>query len=170
MQLTVSIPESEAASLPATLRLIRAAPARQVEAGEEGPVYVAIFDDFPESLDAVIRLIDAASTLQGVRVSIDSRHVGSVTELWSVLLCYRESLSEQDKDAYCARRAGRVGEASVCPVATCSVRCPFVCSRCFQVIRERGGIPIIEQLRHIAVQAEVEWCPNLRLPSSAGEG
>jgi hypothetical protein len=164
MRLTVGVPESEAAATPAILRLIRAASAWQVEAEEEGPVYVAVFDEFPRSLDPVIQLLDAASDLSRVQVSIDGRQVANVTELWSVLLCYQESLGEQNKEAYCARRAGQVGEAAGCPVRTCVVRCPFICARCFQVVRERGGLPMIEQLRHIAIQAEVEWCPNLRLP------
>lgn len=164
MHLIIDVPESEAASAPAILRVIRTAPAWHVEVGDGGPVYVAIFDEFPRSLDPVIQLLGAARDLSRVRVAIDGRHVSNVTELWSVLLCYQESLAAQDKEAYCAQRAREVGDAAGCPVRTCAARCPFICARCFQVVGERGGLPIIEQLRHIAVQAEAEWCPNLRLP------
>ena len=39
----------------------------------------------------------------------------------------------------------------------------FICSRCVGLARERGGTAMLSQLQEIARQAEVNWCPNLRI-------
>jgi hypothetical protein len=38
--------------------------------------------------------------------------------------------------------------------------------RCLQVVREIGASPVCAQLKAIAIQAEAEWCPNLKMPPS----
>jgi hypothetical protein len=125
---------------------------------------MAIFPDLSLSFDLVERLIGAASELPDVQVSIDERPVKSLTKFLSALRCYRESLAELDPQAHCAREAARIGDAGSCPHRACVSHCQFICTRCLQVVREIGAPPIRAQLKAIAIQAEVEWCPNLRMP------
>lgn len=163
MRLAIAIPEAQMVEAPAVLRLIRMAPVCKVEAGEEGPAYVAVFDDFPQSVDLVIRLIDGACDLHDVKITVDANPVMSRTKFLNALLCYRASVGMPDPEAYCARQAARVGDAGGCPDRACVSHCQFICSRCLAVVRERGAPPISVQLRGIARQAEVDWCPNLRM-------
>jgi hypothetical protein len=126
--------------------------------------YVAIFPDLSLSFDLVERLIAAASELSDVQVSINDRPVEGLMKFLSVLRCYRESLAELDRQTYCARQAARVSDVGSCPDRTCVSHCQFICMRCLQVVREIGAPPVCAQLKAIAIQAEVEWCPNLRMP------
>jgi hypothetical protein len=126
-------------------------------------VYTAIFPDLSLSFDLVERLIEAAAELPDVEVSIDERPVKSLTKFLSALRCYRESLAEIEPLAHCARQAARIGDVGSCPDRACVAHCQFICMRCLQVVREIGAPPICAQLKAIAVQAEVEWCPNLRM-------
>lgn len=163
MRLTISIPEAQTVDAPAVLRLIRMTPAYEVEAQEQGPAYVACFDDFPQSVDIVARLVEGACDLRDVRMTVDARPIVSGTKFYSALLCYRESLGVSDVEAHCARQAAKVGENGGCPDRSCASHCPFICSRCVRVAYERGAPPISVQLWEIARQAEVDWCPNLRI-------
>ncbi|MBI4400497.1 MAG: hypothetical protein HY581_02555 [Nitrospirae bacterium] len=166
MQLSVWIPESDAATFPTARILARLSPAFHTEGEGKERAYVATFADLPEYLDQAVRLIGEVINLPGVRVSINARPVLSLTKFWSALLCYRDSLREQDPQAYCMRRAARLGDAGGCPDRACLSHCQFICTRCLQVARESGAPPVSAQLHAIARQAEVEWCPNLCLPSS----
>lgn len=163
MRLTISIPEAQVIGVPALLRLIRMAPGYEMEGDEQGPLYVAIFDDGLRSLDLVIRLVEAASDFRNVRIAVDARPVLSAMKFHNALLCYRESLGVPDASAYCAAQAARVGDAGGCPDQACLSRCQFICSRCLQVVYGTGTPPIRIQLQAIARQAEVDWCPNLRI-------
>lgn len=164
MHLTVRIPETDAAVLSAALPLAHLAPAHALLGGSgTEKIHVATFDDLEQSLDQAVRLVDEVIGLPRVQVSINHRPVANLTKFLSALLCYRESLGEQEKAAYCGRQADRVGEAAGCPVWTCQARCPFICTRCLQVVRQEGAPPVTDQLKAIAVLAEVDWCPNLRL-------
>jgi hypothetical protein len=140
-----------------------------VEAEDQGPTYVARFDDFPQSVDLVARMIEGACDLRDVRIMVGRRPVLSRTKFYNALLCYRESLGVPDSEAYCARQAARVGEAGGCPNRACVSHCQFICSRCLGVAREGGAPPISVQLWEIARQAEVDWCLNLRISKSGGE-
>ena len=166
MYLTVWLPESAVVAAPAALAAARFAPIfHRIDKGEGGAkAYLAVFADLPVGLDVALRLIGEIVDLPDVRMGINGRRVVSVTKFWNALLCYRDSLWEQDKEDYCARQADRVGEAAGCPVWTCQARCQFICACCFQVVRKSGAPPVADQLREIALQAEVEWCPNLQLP------
>lgn len=165
MQLTVRIPGSDAKRYPTARILAMLAPAFYTEGEGKEQVYVAAFADLTEDLDPAVRLIGEVIDLSGVRVTVDGRAVGNLTKFWSALLCYRDSLREPDPQAYCARLSARLSGLSGCPDQTCMSHCQFMCTRCLGVVRETGVPPISVQLRVIAVQAEVEWCPNLRLPN-----
>ena len=162
MRLLVRVPEADVLTQPALLTLLRAASS---EATGDGGTreYVATLEDFPAMIDLAVKLVDEASRLDNVRITINDRPVADLTKFGSALLCYWDSLVHSDPQAYCAWNAARVGDAGVCPDRACVSHCRFLCTRCFQVAREEGMPPVAEQLRTIAVHAEVEWCPNLRL-------
>jgi hypothetical protein len=97
-------------------------------------------------------------------VSIDERPVEGLTKFLSVVRCYRKSLAELDPQAHCARQAARISDMGSCPDRACVSHCQFISMRCFQVVRGIGTPPAQSQLKEIAIQAEAEWCPNLRMP------
>ncbi len=164
ISLTVRIPETEAAVLSAAIPLAHLAPRYQLIEAEGVPrAHLAHFPDLPAEIYQAARLIGEALNLPQVSVTVNSRSVVNLSKFLSVLLCYAESLGEQDKEAYCSRQADRIGEAAGCPVWTCHARCPFMCARCLQLVRNAGAPPVEEQLRAIAVLAEVDWCPNLKI-------
>ncbi|MGH7165246.1 MAG: hypothetical protein ACREIS_06955 [Nitrospiraceae bacterium] len=163
MRLSVWIPQFEAEASPAILNLVRAAPIH-VEGEGDAKAYVATFANLPQSLDLAVRLIGEVVDLPDVRVAINDRPVANLTRFWSVLICYRDSLGEPDADAYCLRRSARVSDVSGCPDRACLSHCQFICTRCLQVVHESGAPPVSTQLLAIACQAEVDWCPNLKLP------
>lgn len=164
MRLLVRVPEADVLAQPALLRLIRAASSKTND-DDGAREYVATLEDFPAMVDLAVRLVEEVGRIGNARVTMNDRPVANLTKLTSTLLCYRDSLLASDPRAYCARQAARVGDAGGCPDQnqTCVSQCQFICARCFQVAREKGMPPVAEQLRDIAVQAEVEWCPNLRL-------
>ena len=164
MRLVLRIPQSESETLPLVLSLARSAPKFRLETDGRPPAYLATFPDLSLSFDLVERLIGAAAELPDVQVLIDGRPVEGLTKFLSALRCYRESLAELDSQAYCARQAAKIGDAGSCPDRTCVFHCQFICTRCLQVVREIGAPSIPSQLKAIAIHAEVEWCPNLRLP------
>jgi hypothetical protein len=164
MRLALRVPNSKSESLPLVLSLYRSAPMFRIETGDRTMAYVAIFPDLSLSFDLVERLIEAAAELPDVHVLIDERPVESLTKFLSVLRCYRESLIELDPHTHCARQVARIGDVGSCPDRACVSHCQFICMRCLQVVREIGAPPVCAQLKAIAIQAEVDWCPNLRLP------
>ena len=164
MRLSIAIPEAQLLEAPAVLQLIRKAQASDMEADDDqGPTYVAYFEDFPQSVDVVAQLIWETADPHGIRITVDGRPVVSPVKFYNALLCYRESLGVPDSGAYCAQQAAKVGEAGECPDRACLSHCQFICSRCVGVSRERGAPPVSVQLQEIARQAEVDWCPNLRI-------
>lgn len=164
MRLALRVPHSKSEALPLVLSMYRSAPMFRIETEGRTMAYVAIFPDLSLSFDLVERLIEAAAELPDVQVSIDERPVESLTKFLSVLRCYRESLIELDQQTHCARQVARIGDVGSCPDRACVSHCQFICMRCLQVVREIGAPPIRAQLKAIAIQAEVEWCPNLRMP------
>ena len=167
MRLTIAIPESHLVAAPAMLRLIRMAQTSDMEADDnEGPTYVACFEDFPQSADVVGHLMEWVWDLEDIRITVDGRLVASPVKFYNALCCYRESLDVTDALAYCAKQAAKVGDAGGCPDRACLSHCQFMCSRCLGLARERGAPPISVQLQEIARQAEVNWCPNLRIAKS----
>ncbi len=162
MRLIVWIPEFEAEAFPAALNLARSAPAFEVEGQEDKRFYVATFADLPRAIDLAVQLIGEVVNVPSVRVRINERTVTRVSKFWTALLCYCESLRAPDPLSYCVRQAARVSDAAGCPDRTCLSHCQFICTRCLGIARESGAPPVSAQLRTIALQAEVEWCPNLR--------
>ncbi|MEK6787051.1 MAG: hypothetical protein AABY61_16375 [Nitrospirota bacterium] len=163
MHLSIAIPEAQVVEAPALLRIVRMAPACDVEADEQGASYVALFDDFPKSVEIVARLIEEAWDLRDVRITLDSRPVASRINFYAALRCYHESLSAPDAAAYCLQQAAKVGTDGGCSDRSCLSHCRFICSRCVGLSRDRGAPPVSIQLLELARRAEVDWCPNLRI-------
>ena len=163
MHLSIAIPEAQVVEAPAVLRIVRMAPACDVEADEQGASYVALFDDFPKSVEIVARLIEEAWDLRDVRITLDSRPVASRINFYAALRCYHESLSAPDAAAYCLQQAAKVGTDGGCSDRSCLSHCRFICSRCVGLSRDRGAPPVSIQLLELARRAEVDWCPNLRI-------
>jgi hypothetical protein len=170
VRLSIAIPEAQVVEAPALLRLVRMAPACEVEAGEQGAAYVALFEDFPKSVEIVAQLIEEAWDLRDVRITLEGRPVVSRISFYLALLCYQESISASDPEAFCRRQAGKVGNDGGCPDRSCVSHCQFICSRCVGLVRERGGPAVSAQLQEIARQAEVYWCPNLHIMKSNASG
>ena len=163
VRLSIAIPEAQALEAPALLRLVRMAPACEIEAGEQGALYVALFDDFPTSAEIVARVIEEAWDLRNVHITVDGRPVLRRINFYIALLCYRKSLDAPDAAAYCRKRSAEIDADRGCPDRSCVSHCQFICSRCVGLARDRGGTAMFAQLQEIARQAEVDWCPNLRI-------
>jgi hypothetical protein len=162
--LKIWLPEAAARQVPAVRNLANVAPVFEYVRSQEGPGYVAEFSDLADQLHVVVLMEDALQ-IPGVRLTVDDRPVARPAQFWSTVLCYWESLGASDKAAYCLRRSAKVGDAAGCPNHACLSHCQFICARCLGVVDERGAPPVGSQLLAIARQAEVDWCPNLALPS-----
>lgn len=162
MNLIVCISEYRVESFPDVLMLAKLAPTFTVEGHGQYRTCVAIFADVPRSLDLAVRLIGEVINIPGVCVSIDGRQVRNLTRFWSALLCYHESLDEPDVRSYCASKSAKLSDVAGCPDHTCLSHCQFTCTRCLDVERDRGAESVHAQLQELAVQAEVDWCPNMR--------
>ena len=163
MRLSIAIPEAQVVDAPALLRLVRMAPACDVEADDQGPIYVALFDNFPTSAEVVARLIEETWDLRGTRITLNDRCIVSRVNFYAALRCYHESMSAPDPEVYCLQQAAKVGTDGGCPDRSCVSHCQFICSRCVGVSRHRGAQPVPMQLLEIARHAEVDWCPNLHI-------
>ncbi len=170
MQLTVVVPEHLIREAPVAYAMLRQAPRVWTEREGETVLCACAFPDLPGQVSAAVQLLAELVQLREVRAWIGDQPVRSLTKLWSTALCYRTSLREPDARAYCSRQATRVGGEAGCARGTCEVRCPFICVRCLQVVREQGAMPAPDQWRAIARQAEVDWCPNLDLPPPGSTG
>ncbi len=163
MRLSIAIPEAQVVDAPTLLRLIRMASVCDVEADEQGAEYVALFDDFPKSVEIVARLIEEAWDLRNVHITLEGRPVLSRINFYAALCCYQESLGVTDAKAYCMQQAAAVDADRGCPEGLCLSHCRFLCSRCVGLSRDRGAPAMLSQLLELARRAEVDWCPNLRM-------
>ena len=163
IRVSVVIPESEAEAFSLALALARKAPILETKGDGRGKTQTAIFPDLTASLGTVVTLIGELTNLPGARVIIDEREVSSLTRFWSALLCYQESLSEPTTREHCLRFSARLNQFGGCPDQTCLFPCQFLCTRCVGLAQGKSGPSLEAQLKDLARQAEVDWCPNLGL-------
>lgn len=163
MHLSIAIPEAQVVDAPTLLRLIRMAPASDVEADEQGTEYVAFFNDFPKSAAVVARLIEEAWDLREVRITLEDRPVVSRINFYIALRCYQESLRTSPPETHCRQQADKLGAERGCLDRSCLSHCQFLCSRCVAISCDHVARPISTQLSEMARRAEVDWCPNLRI-------
>jgi len=163
IRVSVVIPESEAEAFSLALALARKAPILETKGDGRGKTQTAIFPDLTASLGTVVTLIGELTNLPGARVIIDEREMSSLTRFWSALLCYQESLSEPTPREHCLRFSARLNQFGGCPDQTCLFPCQFLCTRCVGLAQGKSGPSLEAQLKDLARQAEVDWCPNLGL-------
>ncbi len=161
MHLSVAIPEAQVVEAPALLRLVRMASACEMEADDQGPTYVALFEDFPASVEAVARLIEETWDLRDVHILLDGRPITSRIGFYASLRCYQESLSTPDANLHCFQRARQVAVTRGCPNPSCEPRCQSICATCVNVSHDRNSRLTPIQFGELARRTEVDWCPNL---------
>ena len=161
LTLRVFIPESDAEEFPALLRMARQATVFEYDAHVAAPAYTATFTDMTQSLEHVVQLVGESVRCPGVRIEIQGRPVASLIRFWSALLCYRESLDEPNPHDHCLRFSARLNQFGGCPDQTCLSPCQFLCTRCIGLAQGKSGASLEAQLKGLARQAEVDWCPNL---------
>ena len=163
LTLVIRIPGATADLFPELVLLAKLAPVFSVDTKDGDDVFVAAFPHLPHAIDLALRLVGEATKVEGPWISVNGRRVIRPTRFWTALLCYRESLAEAGARDYCADQARRVADVGACLERSCLSRCQFICTRCHAVSFERGATPVLAQLQAIAIRAEVDWCPNLRL-------
>lgn len=143
------------------------APACEMEADDQGPTYVALFEDFPASVETVTRLIEQTWDLQDIHILLDGRPITSRIGFYAALRCYQESLSSPDASLHCLERAREAVITRGCPNHSCEPRCQFICATCVKVSQDQNwcGIPI--QPGELVRLADVDWCPNLGMTSKS---
>lgn len=166
MHLSVAIPEAQVVEAPALLRLVRMAPAHEMEADDQGPTYVALFEDFPASVETVIRLIEETWDLCDVHILLDGRPITSRIGFYAALRCYQESRSVPDVNQYCLQRARQVAMTRGCPNQSCEPRCQFICATCAKLSRDPRSCGTSIQLEELARRTDVDWCPHLGLTAT----
>ncbi|MCP9447645.1 MAG: hypothetical protein NNA22_08760 [Nitrospira sp.] len=162
MRLSIAIAESQTADVPALLRWLRTAAAHWVEADEEGTLYVAVFDDFPKSVEAVARSLSKVDDLSKVRIVLDGKPIVNHTFFYESLLCYGRSLHVPSDE--CHRWAMIAKADRSCADRSCVSPCWLICSACLMRSRDRRPDQQVEasSFAQLACHAEVEWCPRLR--------
>jgi hypothetical protein len=160
VNLVVHVPEPSAETVPYVQTLMKMAPSFTIE----GQDWVAIFPRLPDAIDRALQIVGEAVRLPDAWASVNGRRFSSLLRLWTRLECYRESLDVPTPELHCLGKAAKHNLLEGCLGPTCPVPCQFVCAPC-RVEMQDGGIPPSHSfLRQLSVQAEVEWCPNLKLP------
>ena len=162
--LTIRFPASAGEEAPALVGLARHASNFTTSGEGDQAWYEATFADVTESLDQIIQLVGEALKCPEARVTINGRTVSSLIRFSSTLLCYRESLAEPNPHDHCLRHSARLNQFSGCPDQACLRPCQFLCTRCIGLVKETRGASLEAQLKAFAIQAEVDWCPNLGFP------
>ncbi|MCP9472658.1 MAG: hypothetical protein NNA30_08015 [Nitrospira sp.] len=163
MCLTIAIPEARVVRAPVLLRWMRTAAAYWIESDEEGALYVAVFNDFPNSAEAVARLLSEADDLRDVRIALDGRPIVNHAFFSESLLCYGRSLHAPSDD--CRRWAISAKADRACADRSCVSPCWLICSACLMRPRDQQPAQRLEasSFTELARHAEVEWCPRLHL-------
>lgn len=167
--LIIRFPATACEEAPALAAVARRASNLSVIGEGDRALYEATLNDVSESLDAAIRLVGEAQNCRDARATVGGRPVSSLPRFLSTLLCFRESLGEPDPHNHCLRYSARLNQFSGCPDQTCLSPCQFLCTRCLGLAQGKGGPALIAQLKDIARQAEVDWCPNLRFSDHSGD-
>ncbi|MCP9453242.1 MAG: hypothetical protein NNA23_11245 [Nitrospira sp.] len=85
MSLSVAISEAQTSNAPALLRWLRMATAYWVEADEKGALYVAVFDNWPQSAEFIFRLLSEVEDLRNVRIALDGKPIADQTTFYKEL-------------------------------------------------------------------------------------
>ncbi len=129
-----------------------------------GPHHVLTFAGLPHSIDLVLRVIGESVRIPGAWATVGGQRMSSLVALWNRLDCYRQSLSQLDRSAYCRGKARELQALLGCVVLSCESPCQFVCPQC----TAKGTAPtslVHPETQMLLVFGEVEWCPNLVRPT-----
>lgn len=169
LNLVVHIPHRGTEPEPRTLCLAQRAPTFTMEWVNNERVSVAIFASLPTGIDLALQLIGAAIHIEGAWASVNTKPISSLTKLWQRLDCYRGSLATTHSKRYCQEKSAMFNTLVGCDHYLCPVPCQFVCTPCMRMTQEGSGLSGIQRHDVAATLAEVEWCPNLRLPLKEDE-
>lgn len=161
MNLVVHVPEAAGETAPYLQTLMKTAPSFTIE----GQDWISIFPRLPDAIDRALQIVGEAVRLPDAWASMNGRRFSSLLRLWTRLECYRESLDAPSAELHCLRKAAKHNLLEGCLGPTCPVPCQFVCAPCRVELQERGAPPACSFLHQLSVEAEVDWCPNLRLSS-----
>jgi hypothetical protein len=130
---------------------------------------VAIFPSLPKGIDLALQLIGEAIRVEGAWASVNAKPMSSLTKLWQRLDCYRGSLGALNRTRYCHEKSALFNTLVGCEHHFCPVPCQFVCTPCMKMTQEGLIVEIGQRYGVAAILAEIEWCPNLHLPSKEEE-
>ena len=145
----------------ALLRLVQMAPAREMGADDQGPTYVARFEEFPAAIEVVRHLIEQTWDLHDVHIVLDGRPIASRIGFYAAVRCYQESLGTPDTGLHCLERARQVAVTRGCPNHSCEPRCQFICAACVKLFRGENVSWAPSQFGELVRRTDVSWCPNL---------
>jgi hypothetical protein len=169
MDLVVHIPCRSLDGRPSALSLAQRAPTYTVEWVHAERVGVAIFSSLPNGIDLAVQLIGEAIHIEGAWASVNAKPISSLTKLWQRLDCYRGSLETADSNRYCREKSALFNTLVGCEQHLCPVPCQFVCTPCMRMMQEGSEVTLMQRYDVAAVLAEIDWCPNLHLPSKEEE-
>ena len=169
MNLVVHIPHRGAEPEPSALSLAQRAPTYTMEWVQGERVCVAIFPSLPNRIDLALQLIGEAIRIEGAWASVNAKPISSLTKLWQRLDCYRGSLGTTDPKRYCHEKSALFNTLVGCEHHLCPVPCQFVCTPCMRMTQEGSEISLIQRYEVASALAEIDWCPNLCLPSKEDE-
>jgi len=169
LNLVIHIPHRGAEPEPGALGLAQRAPTFTTEWMNNERMSVAIFPSLPTGLDLAVQLIGAAIHIEGAWASVNSKPISSLTKLWQRLDCYRGSLALTASKRYCQEKAVLFNTLVGCEHQFCPVPCQFVCTPCLRITQEGSALSVVQRHEAEAALAEIDWCPNLRLPQNEEE-
>lgn len=165
MNLVVHIPHRGAEPELSALSLAQRAPSYTVEWVHGEQVGIAIFPSLPNGIELALELIGGSISIEGAWASVNSKPISSLTKLWQRLDCYRGSLGTTDLKRYCQKKSAFFNTLVGCEHQLCPVPCQFICTPCMRMTQEGSEISLIRPHEVAAALAEIDWCPNLRVPS-----
>jgi hypothetical protein len=169
MNLVAHIPHRGTEPDSSALSLAQRAPTYTVEWVHAERVGVAIFSSLPNGIDLAVQLIGEAIHIEGAWASVNAKPISSLTKLWQRLDCYRGSLERADSNRYCHEKSALFNTLVGCEQHLCPVPCQFVCTPCMRMMQEGSEVTLMQRYDVAAVLAEIDWCPNLYLPSKEEE-
>lgn len=169
MNLVVHIPDRDSEPESHALSLAQRAPTFTFDWVNQQRVNVAVFPSLPTGIDLAVQLIGAAIHIEGAWASINAKPVSSLTKLWQRLDCYGGSLGRTNPKRYCQEKSALFNTLVGCEHHLCPIPYQFICTPCMKMEQEGTTVSPANRFKVAAELAEIDWSPNLRLPSGEEE-
>jgi hypothetical protein len=169
VNLVVHVPHRGTEPESSALGLAQRAPTFTFDWVNQQRVNVAIFPSLPTGIDLAVQLIGVAIQIEGTWASVNAKPISSLTKLWQRLDCYRGSLGRTNPKRYCQGKSALFSTLVGCEDHPCPVPCQFICTPCMRIEQEGTAVIHADRVKVAAEMAEIDWCPNLRLPSGEEE-